>query len=381
MYSLSDKQIDYILNDIGARGVKTEDLQYNLLDHICCIIEKELEVNGDFERFYGQAISRFYKKELAEIEDETQLLLTFKHYYTMKKIMFISGIFSAFLMLAGAYFKIMHWPGANVMLIIGILCLSAFFLPMMFTLKLREKTEKRDKVVLILGLVISVYLLVGALFKLMHWPAAGVFVLTGLPVLLFIYLPIYIYNGVRNPAAKVNTIVTSILIVAGCGFLMVLPQRSNIYNPAAKHNYLKNQEISLGALAALVQEDSSNTELYASWRELMKNAERLKNALAKMAAEADYKVYMENHDWGGSELVNPTAMKEFTETRQYISSLLDFEKSANTTLYVFENYTDLQFNDRQAQVDFILSNQVNVKDLLATIINTQEQACLVLVKR
>ena len=43
MYLLSDKQIDHILSDIRRRGVEMEDLQYNLLDHICCILEQELE--------------------------------------------------------------------------------------------------------------------------------------------------------------------------------------------------------------------------------------------------------------------------------------------------------------------------------------------------
>jgi len=85
MYCLSDKQIDYILNDIGARGVGMESLQHNLLDHVCCIIEQNLEENGDFERFYESTIRTFYKDALWEIEEETLTLLTFKNYYTMKK--------------------------------------------------------------------------------------------------------------------------------------------------------------------------------------------------------------------------------------------------------------------------------------------------------
>ena len=43
MYYLSDQQIEYILNDIRRNGVEMEDLQLNLLDHICCIIEQNLE--------------------------------------------------------------------------------------------------------------------------------------------------------------------------------------------------------------------------------------------------------------------------------------------------------------------------------------------------
>ena len=82
MYCLSDKQIEYILNDIRRNGVEMEDLQLNLLDHICCIIEQNLEENGDFENFYSATLKTFYKKELREIEEETKTLLTFKNYYS-----------------------------------------------------------------------------------------------------------------------------------------------------------------------------------------------------------------------------------------------------------------------------------------------------------
>ena len=83
--------MDWILDDIRRRGIETEDLQANLLDHICCIIESELEENGDFGQFYSSVITRFYKHELIEVEEETQSLLLFKNYYTMKKIMMTSG--------------------------------------------------------------------------------------------------------------------------------------------------------------------------------------------------------------------------------------------------------------------------------------------------
>ncbi|MBP7245269.1 MAG: hypothetical protein KBA99_08200, partial [Bacteroidia bacterium] len=76
MYCLSEKQIDFILDDIRRNGVELEDLQSNLLDHICCIIELELEENGDFEQFYFSTIKKFYKNELREIEEETISLLT-----------------------------------------------------------------------------------------------------------------------------------------------------------------------------------------------------------------------------------------------------------------------------------------------------------------
>src|SRR5688572_12103790 len=105
MYCISDEQIEYILSDIRRRGVETEDLQLNLLDHICCIIEQNLEDNNDFEGFYVRTIPLFYKQQLSELEEETTNLLTFKNYYAMKKIMIVSGTFAVTAFITGSTFK------------------------------------------------------------------------------------------------------------------------------------------------------------------------------------------------------------------------------------------------------------------------------------
>src|SRR3954468_8172335 len=109
MYAIKDDQIDYILNDIRRRGVEMEDLQLNLLDHICCMVEQNLERDGDFEDFYKRTIQKFFKHELWEIEEETLLLLTYKNYYTMKKAMIYGGTASLGIIALGTVFKIMHW--------------------------------------------------------------------------------------------------------------------------------------------------------------------------------------------------------------------------------------------------------------------------------
>ena len=131
MYKISEQQIAFILNDISARGVETEDLQYNLLDHVCCIIEQNLKADGDFEHFYNSTIATFYKHELVEIEEETKLLLTFKNYYTMRKVMLNSGIFAASILTLGLIFKFMHWPGASVFIVLGIGTASLVFIPVL----------------------------------------------------------------------------------------------------------------------------------------------------------------------------------------------------------------------------------------------------------
>mgnify|MGYP000926481524 FL=1 len=85
MYKITDEQVDFILEDISKRGIVTEDVRNNILDHVCCIIENEMNLEHNFIEFYEGAITQFYQNSLDEIEIETQKLLTFKNFYAMKR--------------------------------------------------------------------------------------------------------------------------------------------------------------------------------------------------------------------------------------------------------------------------------------------------------
>jgi hypothetical protein len=222
MYPLTDDQIDYIHNDLRARGVEREDLQLNLLDHICCVIEHELETGGDFKSFYNELIRRFYRKELREIEDETTLLLTFKHYYAMKKTMIVSGLLTTLGFLAATIFKFNHWPGTNVLFVLGFAMFALLFLPLLFILKMKERPERKNKAILSIGMLLGMTAIISVLFKIMHWPGAFVMMLSALCGLVFLFVPIYFFSGIRNPASKINTIVTTVLLIGGAGMLMSL---------------------------------------------------------------------------------------------------------------------------------------------------------------
>jgi hypothetical protein len=97
MYSLDDQQIDFILGDINARGIRLESLQYDLLDHICVIIEQRLEKEEDFEQCYLATIGAFYRQELREIEEETLLLLACRNRLTLSRNQFFFLLFTIFI--------------------------------------------------------------------------------------------------------------------------------------------------------------------------------------------------------------------------------------------------------------------------------------------
>lgn len=222
MYVLTDEQIAFIRNDIRRNGIELEELQLDLLDHICCVIETEHTAENDFEAFYRSILPRFYKRSLREIQEETHLLLTFKNYYAMKKVMFMSGAFSAFTVLIGSLFKIMHWPGAALLFVIAIALFSFVFLPILSVIRIKEQTLTKDKIVITSAAIFGSAISLAILFKVMHWPFATILWTISLGILFFLFLPVYFFGGIRNPATKTNTIVSSILILTAGGLLFLI---------------------------------------------------------------------------------------------------------------------------------------------------------------
>lgn len=214
MYRVTDGQIDFILKDLSARGLTMKSLQEDILDHVCCIIERELKEPDGFGQLYTETIEGFYKKNLSEIQEETILLLTFKNYYTMKKVMIAIGAATAFLLIAGSFLKLFQMQGAGILLTLGVITMSFLFLPLLLVLKLKEATAVRDKLILTTGVLIGILYCLSTIFKVQHWPGANVMFLSTLILLFFVFIPAYFFTGIRRPETRVNTIVSTIILVA-----------------------------------------------------------------------------------------------------------------------------------------------------------------------
>lgn len=220
MFSLTEEQIAFIENDIKVRGITSPDLSIDLLDHICCVIENELDGYRNFDTVYQETLLLFGEKGLKEIQDETNRLLTFKHYYIMNSTMKISGYISSLMILSGAFFKFNHWPGANALMLVGVFLLTVLFLPLLFILKFKESAESNRSVALsITGFVAAFLICIGIFFKIMHWPGAQFMIISGGVLLLLGYLPIYFISIYKNTTNKLNSTATVILIIAGVSLL------------------------------------------------------------------------------------------------------------------------------------------------------------------
>ncbi len=231
MYSLSDQQIEFILDDFHARGIRMEELRLSLLDHICIIIEQNLSQDGDFEEFYASAIKKFYRDDLYEIEEQTIYLLKRQNRYSMKKFMIISGTFSVAAFVISSLCKILRSPLTDFLQFLGFVSFVFLFLPSMFVLRIRETGARRDQLILASGTIAGILYFFCMLLKFLgrQWPpflgqrwanADMIWLalwLTGLGIALFVFLPAYFLKGIGNPETKTNTIIISIFLVAFIG--------------------------------------------------------------------------------------------------------------------------------------------------------------------
>lgn len=230
MVNISDEQIDFILNDIEKRGVITEDVKYNILDHVCCIIENEMPNGADFNLFYRNTIARFYRKELKEIEDETRDLITFKYFYAMKRTLKITGAITIILCLLGSLFKFMHWPGAGIMLVLSLGFFALIFIPLNIILKFKDEKEKTNQLLITSGFILGMGMTLGMLFKIFHWPGANYLMFGSLGVFALIYVPLYFFTRYRNPETKFNAIVNTTFMIAGAGLFFGMINLKNSQN-------------------------------------------------------------------------------------------------------------------------------------------------------
>jgi hypothetical protein len=360
MYRLSDEEISFILDDVRRNGIEMEDLQLNLLDHISCIIESELEENGDFMQFYSVAVKRFYKKHLSEIEDETKFLLNNKYYYSMRKTMLISGAVSTSLLTLGILFKFMHWPGAGIGLVIGTILFSLLFLPLVFTIKVREKQQARDKALIGIGTLVAALFSLGTLFKIMHWPGANMLGVLSLTAFALIYIPLFFFSGIKNQETKINTIVTCILMISGCGLFLALvrtPQTSRLQSIKNTEGFIRTEKILMAESEQMRGVDTSaGSSLIQLSNTILQECDQLKSGILEwqtgykniMADFENKNALIEDDGVKGYFEDNANAQRSLIHLQQQIARYnAALKKQGLMTQFIPDGSVDFFMNERK----------------------------------
>jgi hypothetical protein len=105
--------------------------------------------------------------------------------------LFISAFIGSFGFFSGILFKIQHWPGTYILSMIGILTLSLIFLPFLLRYLVKSSSSVRERNIYRIGVVSAIVYLIGFLCKMEHWPGASILLITGIIGLICVFVPMY----------------------------------------------------------------------------------------------------------------------------------------------------------------------------------------------
>lgn len=188
MPELSIHNIDQIVADIRKQDITYNGLADELVDHICCEVEKQMECGLSFADAYKRVRKMIGQRRLKEIQEETLYAVDTK-YRRMKNLMKISAIAGTVLLGFASLFKIQHWAGAGMMMTLGALILAFLFMPSALGVLWKETHNRRRIMLFISSFLASTLFILGTLFKIQHWPGAGWILLLALASAVLLLLP------------------------------------------------------------------------------------------------------------------------------------------------------------------------------------------------
>lgn len=199
MSLLELNQVKLIEADVENAKITLTHLSQELVDHICCEVEEHMSRGKSFEEAYLLVKEQTGIKVLQKIQESTLILID-KNYAIMKTTMKITGNISLALIAIGTVLKIWHWPGSALALLFGFTILCLVFFPAAIYLNYTYESERKKPILHLSILAGGIVFMAGVFFKVMHWPGASLLLFAGWSVILGLFLPILLFVKLKQAA-------------------------------------------------------------------------------------------------------------------------------------------------------------------------------------
>jgi hypothetical protein len=137
----------------------------------------------------------------------------------MKQKIYILGVISAIIISTGVILKIEHWPMAQILITAGTLILVLIFFPAALINNYKAEGNAQNRVLYIVTYITCFVVFIGMLFKIQHWPYAGVGLSIALPFPYIVFLPVFLIVTSKNKNFNIyNTVFVLILLALNSVF-------------------------------------------------------------------------------------------------------------------------------------------------------------------
>jgi serine phosphatase RsbU (regulator of sigma subunit) len=200
----------------------------------------------------------------------------------VKRIERFLGWSGLILFVLGVIAKFLHWPGAGVAMVIAIFILNLGYLPLSLIRERRECSSKLKIIYLVVRFITLFLLLFAFLFKVQHWPGAGLLYAFS-TYLLPAFILFYIYVASKGQRGGPLSLTSTLMIVIGYVIYIYINQ-SNI-SPSVLNGYMvleqqfRKNNAGLRSANTIIYEsletvqDSNEVELIESIRDLQESSE------------------------------------------------------------------------------------------------------------
>ena len=195
--TLSEDQIRQIKNEIARADISLPALKDDLIDHVCSATEHKIAEGKTFEASLKEAFYELAPEGLKEIERETIILLNSKKYVPMKRLMFFIGCICTMTISMGWLLKFLRVEGevGNMLFGLGSFGFLILFLPMIAInyFKTAEKSTP-EKLRFVFGISSIIIIGIAILARLMHMPGADEVMIIGLIIFTFGFVPFLFFT-------------------------------------------------------------------------------------------------------------------------------------------------------------------------------------------
>ena len=192
--TLTSEQISKIRQFVAGSNLNIVTLRDDVLDHLCCSVENKIASGKSFEKALEESASELAPDGLEILDYETMLLLNSKN-IPMKKFMYLLGLLTTICWTIGMTFRILGWLGGVELSTIGFSTFAFVFLPMMVYNSFKQKVKRTiaEKLRIVFGFASGVVTASAVFFKIMHYPGADILLLVGATIFSFGFLPCLFY--------------------------------------------------------------------------------------------------------------------------------------------------------------------------------------------
>ncbi len=132
----------------------------------------------------------------------------------MKQKIYIFGLVTALIIITGTTFKVNHFPGAGILLTIGLSTLVLIFLPAALINNYRMEGSRQNLSLYIVTWLTCFVVFAAMLFKMQHWPLAGILITLALPFPYIVFLPVFLAVTSKNKNFNIYNTVFVLLLLA-----------------------------------------------------------------------------------------------------------------------------------------------------------------------